>query len=148
MYWFNGQAGLVGIGTDTPNAKLDVNGNSILHGKVVIGTQQLTANSLHYADALLTVSGKVVMQSAFATVSNWADYVFNENYILPKLNEVENYYKTNKHLSGIPSEKEVIENGVDLAEMNKLLLKKIEELTLYVVEQNKRIEKLEKVQKK
>ncbi len=60
------------------------------------------------------------------------------------LHQLERYIITNKHLPDIPTEKEVLKNGIELGEMNALLLKKVEELTLYVIEQQKRIEKLEK----
>jgi hypothetical protein len=60
------------------------------------------------------------------------------------LKETEEFIKLNKHLPGIPSEKEVMENGINVGEMNALLLQKIEELTLYLIMQNDRIKKLEK----
>ena len=75
------------------------------------------------------------------------DYVFAEDYKLKSLQEVEDYIKENKHLPEIPSAKEIEKNGLMLAEMNMNLLKKMEEMTLYIIEQNKRIEKLEKQQK-
>jgi hypothetical protein len=62
---------------------------------------------------------------------------------LPELKEVAQYIQTNKHLPGIPSAQEVEKNGVDMVEMDAALLKKVEELTLYILEQNKRIENLE-----
>ncbi len=75
----------------------------------------------------------------------WPDYVFEEEYNLMSLNDLNNYIKTNKHLPGVPTEAQVKEEGMDLGEMNTILLKKIEELTLYIIEQNKRIEELEKL---
>lgn len=135
--------GKIGIGTATPAALLDVNGDvkvsgtTKISGKTTIGVQTISAGM--HADAMLTIDGKIVAKSAYVTLSGWADYVFYENYNLPSLSEVEKFYKINKHLPEIPSEKQVLENGVDLAEMNKLLLKKIEELTLYVVQQEKEI---------
>jgi hypothetical protein len=71
--------------------------------------------------------------------TNWSDYVFNKGYKLQSLEELERYIEKNKHLPGIPSEKEVKENGINLGEMNVVLLKKIEELTLYVIEQEKKM---------
>ena len=64
---------------------------------------------------------------------NTADFVFEEEYNLRELSEVENFIKTNKHLPDIPSATEMEEQGVNLAEMNKLLLQKVEELTLYSI---------------
>ncbi len=69
----------------------------------------------------------------------WADHVFSAEYDLPTLDQVESHIKENGHLKDIPSEKEVMENGINLGEMDALLLQKIEELTLYVIELNKKI---------
>ena len=71
--------------------------------------------------------------------SGWADYVFDQGYNLQDLSEVELYINKHKHLPDVPDSKEVEKNGVNLGEMNALLLKKIEELTLYAIEQNKRM---------
>ncbi|MDX1652531.1 MAG: hypothetical protein R3277_08570 [Brumimicrobium sp.] len=75
----------------------------------------------------------------------WPDYVFKKNYRLMPLNIVKQYIDQNGHLPNVPSEKEVIEEGVDLAEMNKILLEKIEELTLYTIQQQEEIEKLKEI---
>jgi hypothetical protein len=74
---------------------------------------------------------------------NTADFVFEDNYHLKDLSEVEAFIKTNKHLPEIPSAEEMEEAGVNLAEMNKLLLMKVEELTLYAIEQNAEAERNE-----
>lgn len=118
------------------------NGGTVSMGKTIIGNPLNSASS-HFTDAMLSVNGKIVSKSLFVTALNWADFVFDENYKLPKLSEIEAYYKINKHLPSIPSEKEIMEKGIDLSEMNKLLLQKIEELTILMVEQEKRIKKLE-----
>lgn len=99
-----------------------------------------------YQDALLSVYGKIVARSLHVTIdpTSWADYVFDKKYPLLPLSEVEKYYLINKHLPEIPSSDDVKENGVDVGEMEKLLLKKIEELTLYIVSQQKEIESLKK----
>jgi hypothetical protein len=70
---------------------------------------------------------------------SWPDYVFENNYELKKLSEVEKYIKENKHLEGVPSQAEIEKSGVNIGEMNAILLKKIEELTLYVIELEKKI---------
>ncbi|GGD07570.1 hypothetical protein GCM10011368_06870 [Hyunsoonleella pacifica] len=75
-------------------------------------------------------------------MNNWPDYVFTNDYKLPTLLEVEAYIKENGHLPNIDSAKEVEKNGVLLGEMNAKLLEKIEELTLYIIEQQKQIELL------
>lgn len=116
------------------------NGGKVILGKTIIGSQQLNAGP--HTDAALTVDGKMVAKSCYITINDWADYVFASDYKLLSLKQVEAYYKENKHLPEVPSEKDVIENGVNIAEMNKLLLKKVEELTLYLVQQQKDIELL------
>lgn len=73
---------------------------------------------------------------------NFPDYVFEDDYKLRSLEELEAYINENKHLPEIPSAQEVNEKGINLGQMNELLLKKIEELTLYVIEQDKKIKEL------
>ena len=72
----------------------------------------------------------------------WADYVFEDNYVLMPLSEVENFVKEHKHLPSIPSEKVMKEEGIDLAEMHVKMMEKIEELTLYLIEQDKELEQV------
>ncbi len=84
--------------------------------------------------------GLVRAEELFLTQSGWHDYVFQPDYDLKPLDELEEYINTNKHLPDIPSEEEVLRDGVKVGEMEGLLLKKIEELTLYIIEQNKRME--------
>jgi hypothetical protein len=78
---------------------------------------------------------------ALKSSSEWSDYVFEPDYKLMPLNELKEFIERNKHLPGMPSANEVASKGIDVAEMNALLLKKIEELTLYVLELKKEIEK-------
>ena len=82
------------------------------------------------------------MRVAVKTSNDWQDAVFNSNYNLRSLEEVSSYIKENKHLPDIPSADEVVKNGIDLGEKNALLLKKIEELTLYMLQQQKEIDML------
>lgn len=72
-----------------------------------------------------------------------ADYVFEENYFLSPLSEVESFIKTNKHLPNIPSAEQFKSDGYKVGEMDEMLLRKIEELTLYIIDLNKKIEVLE-----
>jgi len=69
----------------------------------------------------------------------WSDFVFADEYRLPSLAEVEAFIKANKHLPNVPSEAEVLENGIDVANMQAIQQQKIEELTLYTIDQEKRI---------
>ena len=110
------------------------------NGQTQIGIK--SQNTIH-SDALLNVYGKMVSTACYIRTTDWADYVFAKDYKLPNLYDVEKYYIANKHLPEIPSEKEVLENGIDVAEMNKLLLKKIEEMTILMVKQQKQIDALE-----
>lgn len=109
------------------------------NGQTRIGT--LKPMSTH-SDAMLAVDGKIVSKSLYVTSLNWADFVFEKDYKLPKLSEIEAYYTAHGHLPLIPTAQEVRENGIDVAEMNKLLLQKIEELTMLMVEQQKQIDSL------
>jgi hypothetical protein len=111
-------------------------------GKTIIGAQRQTAGP--HTNAVLTVYGKAVATEVIVTQQNWFDIVFADNYALRPLSEVEAFYKANKHLPDIPSEKEVLNDGVNVGDMNGLLLKKIEELTIYLVEQEKKIAEQEK----
>ena len=78
-----------------------------------------------------------------ASQNGWADYVFKKDYSLKSLEEVEKHINEKGHLPNIPSAKEVVEKGINVAEMDAKLLEKIEELTLYSIEQNKQIKKLQ-----
>lgn len=93
----------------------------------------------------LDVDGKIRANEIVVTTGG-ADFVFENDYNLKSLDEVETFIKENKHLPDIPTAKEVEENGVSLGEMQIKLLQKIEELTLYIIEQEKRIRELESEQ--
>jgi len=73
-------------------------------------------------------------------VDNWADFVFEDGYQLMPLEEVEAFVKDQKHLPNVPSEQELKKSGMDVQEMNAVLMQKVEELTLYLIEQNKELE--------
>ncbi len=105
------------------------------NGKVGIGT---TA-----PDAPLTVAGRIHSQEVKVTVDAGADFVFDESYDLRTLEETEKFIVKNKHLPEIASEEEMLENGIRIGEMNIKLLQKIEELTLYTIDINKRVNQLE-----
>jgi len=91
----------------------------------------------------LEVNGTVRAKEIKVESTGWPDYVFDSSYNLPSLKEVETHIQEHKHLPGIPSQAQVEENGVDLGAMNALLLRKVEELTLYILQQEERIKALE-----
>lgn len=105
-------------------------------GKVGIGTTS--------PQSTLAVNGTITTKEIEVTVDGWPDYVFEPNYPLLSLEEVASYIKKNKHLPNIPSEKEVLKEGVKLGEMNAKLLQKIEELTLYIIDLKREVEALKK----
>lgn len=110
-------------------------------GKVGIGTD----NPGEYR---LAVEGKIGAREVKVTLQSFADYVFERDYKLMNLTELDIFIQKNKHLPNIPSAAEVKENGgIDLGEMNVKLLEKIEELTLHVIELNKKVEELQKDKK-
>lgn len=125
--------------TSDYKARLILNSNNVLEvdGNVGIGT----ANTNGYK---LAVGGNVVAEEVVVKLKeNWPDYVFHKDYKKTNLDELENYIHENGHLPNIPDAKEVDKEGINVGEVQTKLLEKIEELTLYLIEQNKKIEKLE-----
>jgi hypothetical protein len=90
----------------------------------------------------LSVNGSIKTRKVKVTQTDWADYVFDSSYQLAPLHQVEKYIQQNKHLPDVPSAAEVKKDGVDLGDTQAVLLKKIEELTLYIIEQNKELKSL------
>ncbi len=133
--------------TTTPTGTLvfsskDRNGNLrvLSNGNIGIGTD-LSPNPNNYK---LAVNGIVGAKEVVVEIesSTWSDYVFDDGYVLMPLNEVEKFVNTNNHLPDIPTSSEVEAEGIGLGEMNAKLLKKIEELTLYVIDLQKQIDSL------
>lgn len=134
-------AGRVGLSTSAPSAKLHVNGNAVVGSGA---TTPATGYSL-------SVDGKIICEEARVQNSlSWPDYVFKENYTLRPIEELEKLIRSQGHLPNIPPASQVEKEGFDLGDMNKKLLEKIEELTLYIIALNKenkalneRVKKLE-----
>lgn len=95
--------------------------------------------------AKLAVDGDIFARKIKVTQSNWPDYVFHADYKLPTIAELENYILLHQHLPDIPSAKEIENDHLDLGEMDKKLLQKLEEQTLYIIQLHKELEALRKV---
>ncbi len=91
----------------------------------------------------LAVNGKIRAHEIKVETANWPDYVFSKSYKLPALHNVEKHIKAEGYLPDMPSAKEVESNGINVGEMNAKLLKKIEELTLYLIDLDKKVNKLD-----
>lgn len=114
--------------------------NSTSNGKMYLGSTAVYPNAtgnyrLFVEGGILTEKVKVALRSS----ANWADYVFANDYQLMPLSEVEAFVKTNKHLPGIDSAEQLAKDGIDVAAMQSKQMEKIEELTLYIIDQDKKI---------
>lgn len=127
------QTGGVGFHSDFDNISM--------YGNVAIGTDDPKGYKL-------AVNGGVVANEITVKVYPWSDYVFADDYKLPSLSETELFIKQHKHLPDVPSAAEVEANGVKVGEMEAILLKKIEELTLLMIEQNKQLQEQRQVNEK
>lgn len=127
--------GNTGVGTYTPNAKFHVNGAQLIGGntaRIATGYQ-------------LSVDGKIIAEEVKVQLStSWPDYVFADDYRLLPIEDLEKSIRQNKHLPNIPSAAEVTaEKGIQLGEMNRKLVEKVEELTLYIIQLKKENTSLE-----
>nr|WP_068892995.1 hypothetical protein [Pedobacter panaciterrae] len=130
----SGSLDIMAYGTN-PNIVLTPGGtgNTIINGNVGIGTTSPAEK--------LSINGNVRAKEIKVEVANWPDYVFDEDHKLMSLPELKKFIEINKHLPEMPSAKEAELNGVSIGEMNKLLVKKIEELTLMLIDQNEQSKK-------
>ncbi|UTN05111.1 hypothetical protein L0669_04210 [Flavobacterium bizetiae] len=134
--WYGG-GGFLGTESDHPlhlitnyNSKMSI----LTNGNVGIGISDPKNK--------LDVNGTIHSKEVKVDMDGWSDFVFKKEYNLPTLNEVEKHIAEKGHLENIPSEAEVLKNGINLGEMNVKLLQKIEELTLYMIEMKKENEEL------
>lgn len=170
--WFSGMNKLytscpmvqVGIKTSEPKYDLDVRGSSyslrlglgVHTGDPIPSIFYLKAPyPLNYSTNIFVVentnrklfqinnNGLVQAREIKIDMTNWPDYVFEKEYKLPSLAQVEAHIQQYGHLPSVPSAKTIESEGVNLGEMDKILMRKIEELTLYILEQDKRIKSLE-----
>ncbi|MCQ2321210.1 MAG: hypothetical protein MJZ91_07765 [Bacteroidales bacterium] len=131
----------------TLNGKIGINTDNTLenYGLMIRGRVGIdVSRDLLTDDYKLTVSGGILTDRVLIKyVTEWSDYVFDDGYSLMPLHKLRQFISTNRHLPDVPSETEVKENGIELKEMQNILLKKIEELTLYILQQEERISQLE-----
>ena len=106
-------------------------------GQVLLGKPDATGYVFKGTRTVNVLGGILADSMRLAPNTNWADKVFNKDYPLKSLKELEQYISVNKHLPGIPTSGEVQSNGVNVGDMETKLLEKIEELTLYVLELKK-----------
>ncbi|MHC0446380.1 hypothetical protein ACWA1F_13300 [Flavobacterium sp. 3-218] len=132
LFYTNNPSSVVEDQLFSGSIAMEITGN----GNVGIG--QINPNNK------LDVNGTIHSKEVKVDMSGWSDFVFKKEYNLPTLEEVEKHIVEKGHLENIPNEEEVLKNGINLGEMNAKLLQKIEEMTLYMIEQNKRMNKLEK----
>jgi hypothetical protein len=154
--------GFVGIQTSSPRVHLDVNGITYSNA-LILGDFPANSAALFHLNAsisssdsnlfvvenkdqrLLQLSSDGILRAREIIVDadpNWPDYVFEKDYNLLSLKETERFIFENGHLPGVPSAESIQTTGLDLGEMNRLLLEKIEELTLHVIQQQKEINSL------
>ncbi|MCL6220756.1 hypothetical protein [Zunongwangia pacifica] len=129
------------MGTGNPEGGfnfVDNGGRSVMRindYKVGIGTETMGNHKL-------AVNGSVGAREITVEIVDWPDYVFYEDYTLNSLEQIENFVKKNHHLEGVPSKEDIKNSGIKLGEMNAILLKKIEELTLLLIKEHKRNDEL------
>jgi hypothetical protein len=122
------------IGTESPASLMRLSNT----GTLFIGELEFTTTTLFdEVDMKLSVDGGIAAKEVVIEMTGWADYVFEDDYNLMDLNELESSIKANGHLPGIPSAQHVKENGIAVGEMQKQMMQKIEELTLYVIQLKK-----------
>lgn len=135
--------GSLTIGSISNPGNLTVHGNTSMEFGLTVGGATTLNGALRvgngfYCDA----GGGLKVKYLKVTLTDWPDYVFGGGHTLMPLNELESYVNEHSHLPGVPTAKEVEEQGADLGEMNRLLMEKVEELTLYVIDLQKQINEL------
>ena len=136
------------LGNHIASQNLNLNGYRIINtgnnGGIFINTNNNvgigTLNPIHELSVNGTIQAKELIVTTLA--ADWPDFVFDPEYKLTSLHELDKYIESEKHLPGVPSANEISEEGIKVSEMNAILLQKVEELTLYVIELQKQIDEL------
>ncbi len=130
------------LGTLSVGSGATINGDLRVNSRVAIGTGSFSylGNTQNYE--LMVDGGIAAREVRVAAPGAWPDYVFAPDYPLKTIAEVAQYIQENQHLPNVPSAQEVEKGGIDVAAMNKALLEKVEEMTLYLIQQHKEIEQL------
>ncbi|MDN3588114.1 hypothetical protein QWY86_15630 [Pedobacter aquatilis] len=121
--------------SSTASIYAEGNGLNYMNGDLGLGTRDTKGFKL-------VVNGKIRTQEVRVEADNWPDYVFDPEYKITPLQRIKTFIIKNKHLPEIPSASDIRQNGLELGEMNKLLLKKIEELTLHLIEKDEQVQAL------
>ncbi|MBL7748926.1 MAG: hypothetical protein JNM19_15920 [Chitinophagaceae bacterium] len=130
--------GNTGVGTYTPNAKFHLNGAGLIGSN----SARIATNYEWSVDGEIMCENLVMQNS-----TSWPDYVFEDNYPLMSIADLEESIRKNKHLPNVPSAAEIEKKGIDMGQMTRALLEKVEELTLYVIQLEKRVKAAEQKQK-
>ncbi len=140
------ELGKVGIGIDNPTTKLDIKGDLKVRINATQNTKALTVfDEVSSKDVFRVMStGHIYATEVTVKLTPFPDYVFAKDYNLSTITELGDYINKNKRLPNMPTATEVEKNGIGVGELQTKLVEKIEELTLYILELNKRIEELEK----
>ncbi len=136
--------GEVGIGTSTPTKTLTVMGDMSITSAATYAFDIIDAATPSVVNFRVQKDGKVYAREVNVQLTPFPDYVFDKDYKLATLSEVEAYINANKHLKGFEAAKEYESKGMNVGEVVKLQQEKIEELTLYIIEQQKQLEELKK----
>jgi hypothetical protein len=131
-----GENGMIGVNNLNPLAPIDIKVASSTANALVVRT----TSKINFE---VKNNGEVFARKVTVTLNDFPDYVFANDYKLMPLKVLEAYLSSNKHLPNMPTAAEVQANGADLGEINKALVEKVEELTLYIIEMNKRMEAIE-----
>lgn len=132
----------IGIGTKTPDYPFDVRFNTRFNEKVLFAKTigSYDPNSPLQITGNARLEGTLYAKRVSLDVGSFPDYVFEKDYKLMNLAQLEQFIKTNKHLPGVPDEATMVKEGMDVSQMNTILMEKVEELTLHTINQQKEID--------